>query len=54
MITLLIFEWDILSGKCEPKSWIKNKPKNKQTKTTNMPIVKSKLNPYINDDKIVT
>lgn len=56
MVTVFIFEWEILSSKCEPKELNQKKPKKKKTyKTSNMPVVKKvKLNPYINDGKIVT
>lgn len=45
MVTVFIFEWEILSSKCEPKELNQKKAKKKKKKTpyktSNMPVVKS-------------
>lgn len=57
MVTVFIFEWEILSSKCEPKKLNQKKAKKKKKNHTKQAIcqwLKVKLNPYINDGKIVT
>ena len=48
MVTVFIFEWEILSSKCEPKELNQKKSQKKKTqktkktyKTSSMPAVKS-------------
>ena len=61
MVTVFIFEWEILSSKCEPKELnqkkSQKKKKQKQKNHTKQAVcqrLKVKFNPYINDGKIVT